>query len=198
MFRPLKQRVSLSPGFLLLFFWFATVNGWSVSLMILGAAAVHELGHGLVLKLFGGQIDALRIGMFGAVMESNLSRFSYGRELAVVLAGPLVNFLCALVLSATGDAHWFAAIGANLVLGLFNLLPIRPLDGGRALYLLVAWFFEPEAGDWAVRCLGTVSAVALAFGLLYFMWQTGGSLWLLPPSVSLLLLAVRESFGRNS
>lgn len=49
-----------------------------------------------------------------------------------MLAGPAVNLLCALVL---GGAHAWVAAGAHLSLCLFNLLPVRPLDGGRALYL---------------------------------------------------------------
>ena len=60
-------------------------------------------------------------------------------------AGGLL-LLAALALTAVGKGRWPAAVGANLVLCLFNLLPIRPLDGGRALYLLASWAAGPAAG----------------------------------------------------
>ena len=50
------------------------------------------------------------------------------KELAAVLAGPAVNLLCGLLLAR---GHAWVAAGAHLSLCLFNLLPVRPLDGGR-------------------------------------------------------------------
>ena len=67
-----------------------------------------------------------------------------------------------------------------MVLCAFNLLPIRPLDGGRALYLLSAWAAGPVAGEAAVRWAGGVTAAALAALIAWVMLRTGGSLWLLP------------------
>ena len=97
-----------------------------------------------------------------------------------VLAGPAANLLAALVLTALGGERWPAAVGANLVLCAFNLLPVRPLDGGRALYLLVSWAAGPAAGEAAGRWAGTVAAAALSGLILWVIWKTGGSLWLLP------------------
>ena len=62
----------------------------------------------------------------------------------------------------------------------FNLLPVRPLDGGRALYLLASWTAGPAAGETAVRWAGGVTAAALAALSAWVMLRTGGSLWLLP------------------
>ena len=131
-------RVRATGGFALLAAWFALANGWEPLLTVLGASAVHELGHWAVLRALGAEVTGFRLSALGAVLETDSGRLSYGGELAAVLAGPGANLLAALALTALGKGCWPAAVGANLVLCVFNLLPIRPLDGGRALWLLPA------------------------------------------------------------
>lgn len=186
-----KGPIQISMGFCLLAAWFGVVNGWRLLAIILSAAAVHELGHHLVLRKLGACVTALRIGVFGAVLETDRRRLSYGGELLAVLAGPGANLLCAVVLTGLGGVRWAVSVGAHLALCTFNLLPVWPLDGGRALYLLTAWFAGPAAAEWAVRWISAAAALALATGLCCLMWHTGGSLWLLPAAVGLLGTAVR-------
>ena len=185
-------KVRISPGFCLLTGWFTAVNGWELLAAVLGAAALHELGHWLVLRLLGAKIRSLRIGVLGAVLETDSTGLSYGRELAAVLAGPGANLLGALALAPLGME---TAVGAQLVLGGFNLLPVRPLDGGRALYLVLAWLLGPAVGDRAARWVGSSAALALAILLGEVMRRTGGSLWLLPAMAGLLAAAAREAFA---
>ena len=162
--------------------------------IILLAALVHEMGHLLVLCLTGANISGIRIGMFGAVLDADTSRLSYGKELAAVLAGPMANLLAAFACGIRGDSALF--IGANVVLCIFNLLPVRPLDGGRALYLLTLWVWGVERGEQLVETIGGLTALVLAVGLAAVMYQSGGSLWLLPPAGWMLVAAVRE-FWKN-
>lgn len=173
-------KVRLTGGFVLLAAWFVLANGWEPLGTVLCAAAVHELGHWIVLRRLGAAVTGFRLSALGAVLETDSSRLSYGGELAAVLAGPAANLLAALALRALDAGRWPAAMGANLLLCAFNLLPILPLDGGRALYLLASWLGGPAAGAEAVRRLGAVTAAVLAAGLGYVMWRTRGSLWLLP------------------
>lgn len=173
-------------GFCLLAAWFAAANGWRLLVTVLMAAAAHELGHCLALWGLGAPVTGLRIGVLGAVLEADSRSLSYGGELLAVLAGPSANLLCALLLTGLGGARWSVLVGAHLALGIFNLLPVYPLDGGRALYLLAAWSAGPAAAEWAVRWIGAAAAVSLAAVACYLMWRTGGSLWLLPPAVGLL------------
>ncbi len=189
-----ESGVQVSGGFWVLTAWFTAVNGWRLTAVLLGMAIVHEAGHWLVLKAAGGRAAGLRIGILGAVMEVDSSGLSYGKELLVVLAGPAANLLTAAVCAA---AEAETAAGAGLILGCFNLLPIRPLDGGRALELGVSWALGPAAGETAARWAGTAAASVLAGGLAMVMLQSGGSLWLLPMALSALAAVKREGFRKK-
>lgn len=178
--------------------WFGLVNGLRALAVVVGAAAFHELGHYLVLRAFGAEVSGLRLGILGAVLETDSARLSYGKELAAVLAGPGANLLLAVGLTAFGGGRWPVFAGANLVLCAFNLLPIRPLDGGRALYLAVSWLAGPSAGEAAARWVGMVCALSLAVLLGCVMWQSGGSLWLLPAAAASAGTALAELTGRQA
>lgn len=93
------------------------------------AAAVHELGHVVVLWLAGGRVQQLRLSAAGAALHCALPQ-SATKRAAICLAGPAASF----ALTALAQPHgWLRLSGASALLGLFNLLPLAPLDGGMAL-----------------------------------------------------------------
>ena len=188
-----KGRVLVSGGFLLLVAWFIQANGWGLLLTVLGAAAVHELGHWLALGLLGARVTRLRLTVFGVEMETAWDRLSYGAELIAVLSGPAANLLWGLVLASLGKT-WFTAAGAHLVLCIFNLLPVRPLDGGRALELAVTWAAGPEMGERIARWTGIYTAMGLSAGICCLLWRTGGSLWLLPAAIGAFMAGFQGIF----
>ena len=207
-----RDRIRISGGFWLLAAWFTLVNGWQLLAVILSAAALHELGHLLVLRLLGAETLVVT-NAAGAVntafsagdimlITDHIKLFGVSPlcgpnpgEIAAVLAGPAVNLLCALVL---GGAHAWVAAGAHLSLCLFNLLPVRPLDGGRALYLAAAWLAGPSAAERIACWAGGTTALALGGLVLWLIGRTGGSLWLLPAAFGLLAAALRELHGRKA
>ena len=191
-----ERRFQVSGGFWLVTAWFGLVNGWRLLGTILAAAAIHELGHFLALRCLGASCGRLRLGVLGAVLEADRGRLSYGGELLCVLAGPGANLLCALLLAAAGQGRWDVGTGANLVLCAFNLLPLRPLDGGRALHLAVSWLAGPAAGESAARWMGALTGAVLGTAVVWVMGRTGGSLWLLPTASAAYFLTVREMFGK--
>lgn len=190
MWSPRKGFLQISPGFCLLIAWFTLVNGGRALFVILLSASFHELGHWVALRLCGGRVLGVQIGILGAVMQTSCSNLSYGQELFVVLAGPLSNFLCSAVLAGAAPD----ILGANLILGAFNLLPLRPLDGGRALELLVSWIADPASGDRFARIAGVCAALSLSAVLLRLMASSGGSLWLLPAVFGLVSAAGAQVF----
>lgn len=195
MFSRREPPVKISGGFLLLVAWFALENGWRPLAAILSAAAVHELGHLAALRFFRVPVTAFRLCIFGAELQADRSRLSYGGELTVLMAGPWANLLCGWMLSTAARGHcWmYLAAGAHLLLGLFNLLPVRALDGGQALLLLIHWHWGPNAGERLCDAVNTVCAASIAAGLVLLMRTSGGSLWLLPAAGA----ALRAAFPRR-
>ena len=183
-------------GFCLLLAWFVQANGAELLLIILSAAILHELGHCAVLWGLGGTVRTLQLSVFGALMETDSRRLSYGGEAAAVLAGPLANLLAAMLCSGAEMPVCRIFAGANLVLCLFNLLPVRPLDGGRALELLVSRTWGEQAGERAARIVGGSVSLILSLLLLWLVGYTGGSLWLLPAAAGLGAAAWREWCGK--
>lgn len=150
-----SRRVSVSPGFFVLLALLYYLDG---GLGLLGwgltACALHELGHGAAIRLLGGGIERISLTAVGAELALDGGRpLSYGRECAAALAGPGVSLLTAL-LAARGKQ--FLLAGLSLGQGMFNLLPVLPLDGGRALCLLLSGRL---GADRAEAALGAVSAV---------------------------------------
>ena len=87
-------------------------------------------------------------GLLGwGVLELNMeypAGLSYGRELAVALAGPAVNLVTGGICAQFGN---YLLAGVSFGLGLFNLMPVLPLDGGRALWCVLSALFGAQTGE---------------------------------------------------
>lgn len=141
------------------------------------SALCHELGHLTALKFVGAEVERIRLTAFGAEIRADTRYLSYGREIFCTLAGPAVNLILAVVLARVAGDYLMA--GANLFLGVFNLLPLPSLDGGRALYLAVSWATDPPLADSVCRWIGLVCGGALAAAALILVVIHGTGLFLL-------------------
>ena len=164
---------------------------------LLPAALLHELAHYAVLHLCGVRTARFTLtGLGASLYVPELHRLSYGAELLSAAAGPLMNLLLWVLLSLTGREELTLFAGAQMVLGVLNLLPVRPMDGGRILWLATAYLTEPYTADRVAAAVGLAASSALLALCLWLVLPTGsglflllGALWLayrsLPPEVFL-------------
>ncbi|MDT0165028.1 site-2 protease family protein [Actinotalea sp. AC32] len=160
------------------------VGAYAVSavfvLLLLGSVFLHELAHALVARRQGVRVEELAVTLLGGHTRLGGSAPTPRASALVAASGPLVNlvlggaaWLAAELLAPTsrGSVVWLllvAAALANGFVGLFNLVPGLPLDGGRVL----------EAAVWRVtgsRSRGTAVAgwVGRAVAVLVVVWGVG-------------------------
>jgi Zn-dependent protease len=145
-------------------------------LALFGCIVLHELGHALMARKFGIETDNITLYPIGGVARLRRMPRAPGAELLIALAGPAVNFaiigaILALRYIGVGGAEYPSPpdfldnlLVMNLVLGLFNLIPAFPMDGGRVLRaLLSGWLGRVQATSVAATIGRTL---AMIFGLL--------------------------------
>lgn len=179
-------RVRITPGFLLLLaVLFYLDEGMGILPWGLLACALHELGHYLTGRALGGRLDWIELSVVGAQLSlSYPAPLSYGRETAVTLAGPVVNLVLGWLAARRG---LFLLAGVSFGLGGFNLLPILPLDGGRALWCALACLFGEDRAEQALAVsAGALIGLAAGFSLIAavryanvtLLLTTGWLLWI--------------------
>jgi Zn-dependent protease len=126
--------------------------GWAFSVGFVLLLLLHELGHVIQLRREGIQASApMFIPFLGAVISAKSLGDDAAAEARVGLAGPVLGTIATLVplgiWLATGEDLWRALAYIGFLINLFNLLPVLPLDGGRAMAALSPWvWFAGFAG----------------------------------------------------
>jgi Zn-dependent protease/CBS domain-containing protein len=171
-------------------YWLAGLAG---AIVFFGSLLAHELAHAVVARRAGLDVEGLTLWLFGGVAKLGGQPPTPRADLRIAAVGPATSLvlggvfgLVAVALAGLGAPEllvavtvWLAAI--NLLLGVFNLIPGAPLDGGRVLRALL-W---RRYGDWtraavaAARAGRAVGYGLIWLGLLQFLiGATLGGLWM--------------------
>jgi Zn-dependent protease len=123
---------------------YAWIWGWTFAVGFVLLLLLHELGHVVQLRREGVEASApMFIPFLGAVIAAKSMGGDAAAEARVGLAGPILGSIATLVplgiWLATGEEFWQALAYIGFFLNLINLLPVLPLDGGRAMAALSPW-----------------------------------------------------------
>jgi Zn-dependent protease/CBS domain-containing protein len=122
------------------------IVGITTAIIFFLSVLLHELGHSIVARHYGIAVNSIRLFIFGGVSQIETEPPSAKVEFLMAVVGPLVSFALAGVFAGLGVA--FASVAPlqalakylayiNGALGLFNLIPGFPLDGGRVFRAIV-------------------------------------------------------------
>jgi Zn-dependent protease len=125
---------------------YATIWGFQFAIGFVVLLLVHEMGHVIALRREGIRASApMFIPFMGALITSKSLGDNALAEAKVGLAGPILGSIgsaaCILIWHATGNDLWRALAFTGFFLNLFNLLPVVPLDGGRAMAAMAPWMW---------------------------------------------------------
>jgi Zn-dependent protease len=125
---------------------YATIWGFQFALGFVVLLLVHEMGHVIQLRREGIKASApMFIPFLGAVVSARSLGDDALAEARVGLAGPILGTIgcvaCLGIWRATGHDFWRALAFTGMFLNLFNLAPVSPLDGGRAMAAITPWMW---------------------------------------------------------
>lgn len=177
---------------------FAVGDRVLIATLLFGSVALHEYGHALAARHYGIGTREITLLPIGGLAQLERAPSDPRHELFIALAGPLVNFVLAaaawLLAGVLGAGPEVAGIGllggsllgfvlwANLVMGLFNLLPALPMDGGRVLRAALSLRMPAlRATRIATQIAQVLAAGMVAYGVLGGRWMLaviGGFVWI--------------------
>ena len=138
-----KLKIKFHPLFILYVFLCIYFNWFNKIFFYVLVVTLHEYGHFLVARHYGYKIDALIFSLSGAGITTN-STFKEKHDIIISLSGPLVNLIFIILTICTwwifplSYLYTYDFLICNIVVMLFNLTPIFPLDGGRILMSILS------------------------------------------------------------
>lgn len=207
LFRVFGISIEIHITFLLLPLLFGYISGLKGIVLILGVflfVTLHELSHALQAKRFGVRVDSVILLPIGGVAAMGSIPEKPSQEFKIAISGPLFNFIVAVILfypayyllgpeiffsiSLESWPHTFAYLyWLNIILGVFNLLPAFPMDGGRILRAFLAQRMDFQKATRIAVNFGHI------FSLLFAFWGiTHSNFWLVIIAVFVYMAASQE------
>lgn len=181
--------------------------GIAASALLFASVLIHELSHSLVAISRGRRVNGITLFFLGGVSEIEEEAANPGEEFWVSVIGPITSFVLAAVfwgLSLVASlanpqmqaiTEYLAFI--NLVLGVFNLLPAFPMDGGRVLRAFV-WKATGSAAtaNSVASTTGSLAGVGLIALGIYFVFAASlvTGVWFI--FIGWFIQSAASSFGR--
>jgi Zn-dependent protease len=173
--------------------WLYWVTAVIATLLFFGSVLAHELAHSLVARLRGLPVKSITLFVFGGVSNIEREPQSAVVEFQMAFIGPLTSLaiggVMALAMFASAALGWPALLTAvlmyvglaNLALGVFNLIPGFPMDGGRVLRAII-WRLTGslrKATQWAASVGQAIAFLMIFVGIwLFFSGDWVDGVWI--------------------
>lgn len=173
--------------------------GTLAGLLLFLSVLIHECAHAVVAKGFGLKINRVFLFFFGGVSNIDEEGLSPRAEIWMASAGPICSLVLGFLFSqwaSLSSSPYIISImtylsQSNFMLGLFNLIPGFPMDGGRIMRgILWACTGRIEFATWyATRAGKIVGCLLIILGGLSILFGDGGGVWLILLGIFLFMIA---------
>ena len=165
------------------------------------ATILHEMGHVIAVAACGGRIRSFTLAPFGFCLRFD-GMMSYWCDAAIAAGGAAMNLCAAFLLSVAAKyLPWTESLklaaGGNFLLGLFNLLPALPLDGGRVLYALLAQILDDRRALIATRAASFLIGAGITALGVYILVKTQYNMSILAVGSLILGGTYAQRTGKN-
>ena len=187
-----EMRIYISPIMLIMAVYFVAVGMAYEFVCSLAAVLLHECAHAKVAKKLGYELNVIKLMPYGAALCGENDRLRPKHEILIALAGPLFNLVLAVVFAAlwwlvpTSYVFTEAFCMCNLYIGVFNMLPVYPLDGGRVALAALSAKLDRKHAYKIMRAVSLIAGI-VAVGLFVLSAVYAPNICLL--SVGLFMLA---------
>lgn len=156
---------------------FALTHQIKIYAWVMLFAFIHELGHmiaGLLLKLKPKSLSLMPFGISITFETYVYKKLMEKKKIVLAIAGPLTNFLIAILMGVLHIDQNLKEIiiYSNILIGIFNMLPLYPLDGGRILKGIIKIKTSEEKADRIINKISNVIIIILtvvsSIAILYF------------------------------
>lgn len=185
------KKYSISPPLILIMAAFIVIDGTLLSFYTVIFALLHELAHILTILFFKNRMFSFKGKALGFSITTNA--LGYKQEAAVCLAGPLFSLFCFVLFAVLSYFNHMPRqlvfiAACNLSLFLINILPLYPLDGGRALFCLLSLKFQQHRAYIIIKIISYIFLLPLCILSVIILVETGYNLSLIIICIYLLLL----------
>ncbi len=176
------RKLTVHPFFFFCLAWIVFTESSLALFGIIVSVFLHECGHIFVYSCAHVVIDEIHLQPFGVrITVRNEALIRPCTQLICALAGPFVNFVCVLIIwSISKNTHlpdWALVFClSNLFLGVFNLLPIMPLDGSRILSVIISAVFPEYISQIICACVSIIVGICVFIFGIYVLFDSGVNL----------------------
>lgn len=154
-------------GLLLVFLFTGLFIEFFIFLIIIIA---HEAGHILACYLFSQKIKALNLTIVGGMIDVQIENLSILKKIIIYFAGVLVNIIFLFSINFIKNEYYQKVIfNYNLLLIIFNLLPIFPLDGFRIIESIIYLIYNPFKEQKILVAISFISLIAFTIWTILYM-----------------------------